>query len=320
MSVASTLTVRWGDNAADLDGASQASHTNDADSIYSELSAPSSRAATVGSPNSNKLAYSRYSPEDCDKFVHAASVGCISVMEDLLKKRLVHPDSRHSCGNGWPARGDYTSLMVAAIHNNISVVEFLLRQTHPPTDLNLRATDELGGTALIIAAHRGNYRICELLYDNGADTGIISSHRGLTALDWAYKHNHVLCIDILDGSKSQREAAERKRLEDIRLAQEAERARIAAEEAQRVAEERATILAANQEQVEKLARFLSDGCGIPPEFIDKYVERIYLDLKLPSVSRIIKRNKEKLLAQMLVSIDVDDDHITKILTHLNIDI
>ena len=123
----------------------------------------------------------------------------------------------------------------------------------------------------------------------------------------------------MDGSKSKRYEKERRRLETIRLAEEAEIARLAAIEAKRIAEARAVILAANKEAVDKLNRFLNAACGIPQEFCDNYVEKIYIDLNLPTVSRIVKRNKDKLLFQLLQSIKMDELHIGAVLTRLNLD-
>lgn len=195
-SVASTLSMgtRPTTNKAfhnprgDGDDVSLASMTSD----FSEISGPSSHPDTHDNASSTKKAYSRYEPEDCDKFVHLAALGdmaSIEAMEAMLKKRIVHPDSTHSNGNGW--QGDMNCLMVAALRDNVAVVEFLLSLSHPPINVNLTATDELSGSALIIAAHRGNHKICELLYNYpGIDEQIESKHRKLTALDWAYKMNH----------------------------------------------------------------------------------------------------------------------------------
>ncbi len=295
----------------------------------SPSASPSAPPSLSSSPTpATKKAYSRYNPENIDRFVNAAGIGALDIIEDYLKKRLVHSDSRLSLEGGMKdgmkdgmkggMKGEYTCLMMAALNNQVEVVKFLLGYRFPPVNVNLTAMDSLGGTALIIAAHRGHDKIVDLLYNHiGIDLEVKSNHRKLTALEWALKQNHRECVRILDGSKRREEDEKREREEEERRETEA---KIAAEEAERERvrrEEREAIIAAGGEDVAKLRRFLLDGCSIPSSYIDIYLQILYIDLKLTTLSRIFKRKSEGALDRLLGQAGVEREHIDAISKHLD---
>ena len=66
-----------------------------------------------------------------------------------------------------------TSLLKAALSNNIGLVNELLEQG---ADIN--GTDKTGKTALMSAAGKGNYEIVKLLLEKGADVSIVEDEIG----------------------------------------------------------------------------------------------------------------------------------------------
>jgi ankyrin repeat protein len=76
----------------------------------------------------------------------------------------------------------------AASNNRIELLEYLLSDPVARRHLDVKAVDEDGTPALILAAFTGYGEVVRLLLEHGADINVRDA-RGWTALMWAFQTN-----------------------------------------------------------------------------------------------------------------------------------
>ncbi|MBN1759585.1 MAG: ankyrin repeat domain-containing protein [Chitinispirillaceae bacterium] len=87
---------------------------------------------------------------------------------------------------------EVTPLELAAVYNNVQIVELLLKKG---ADVN--ASDGDGYTALIVAARQGNAENLQVLLKAGAKVDARAWAGGITALNQAAVANHPDCVKVL---------------------------------------------------------------------------------------------------------------------------
>lgn len=87
---------------------------------------------------------------------------------------------------------DVPPLVVATKRNDIEIAQALLF-----LDIDINQTDDLGHTAISIAARNGYADLCELLASHGADL-MITTQRGGTPLQKAKRYKHLNVVKILE--------------------------------------------------------------------------------------------------------------------------
>ena len=87
---------------------------------------------------------------------------------------------------------DVPPLVVATKRNDIETAQALLF-----LDIDINQTDDLGHTAISIAARNGYADLCELLASHGADL-MITTQRGGTPLQKAKRYKHLNVVKILE--------------------------------------------------------------------------------------------------------------------------
>ena len=95
-----------------------------------------------------------------------------------------------------------TALIVAALHGNRDVVEFLVDQ-----GVEIDAMDEPGWTALMIACHQGHSDVVRLLLEKKASQSV-RDRQGKTALEWAMEKKHYEIVTLLKSYGTVREPDE----------------------------------------------------------------------------------------------------------------
>ena len=89
---------------------------------------------------------------------------------------------------------DRTPLLYASFHGNTEIVEILLSSPQCVNAINQR--DRRGWTPLHYSCSRGDFKICQLLAEKGANLNALSSH-GLSPAQCAYNRGHTELYNYL---------------------------------------------------------------------------------------------------------------------------
>jgi ankyrin repeat protein len=98
---------------------------------------------------------------------------------------------RAGANHGARTRQGWTALIMAAFQNSFKMVRFLINQ-----GAEVNASDINGKTALMWAAEKGAVEIVRLLLERGANLAT-KSHRNMTAYDYALREGRTEVLDFL---------------------------------------------------------------------------------------------------------------------------
>lgn len=104
---------------------------------------------------------------------------------------------KHGADKTISTKDGMNAFRAACYYNKYEIAKLLF---DPSTDLNVKGKDELGFTALMLAALSPSPKIVDMLLKNGADLNI-KNNRGKTALDVAIEKDNKGVIEVINKYK-----------------------------------------------------------------------------------------------------------------------
>uniref|UniRef100_A0AC34QM83 Uncharacterized protein n=1 Tax=Panagrolaimus sp. JU765 TaxID=591449 RepID=A0AC34QM83_9BILA len=142
--------------------------------------------------------------------VSAANCSSLQVFEDIVKEESKNMEISKKEVMNQAGKDDWTALMIASMAGNVELVNHLLEN-----DVNVKTKNNLGQTALMIAASRGYFSVIKLIGEHGKNKSKLfkngfskqmmkkeillncADHQGWTALHHAVEYNRVDSVKFL---------------------------------------------------------------------------------------------------------------------------